>query len=300
MFLTAFFVFWAVVAWKVYFYVAYRRRDLAGKVALITGGGSGIGRKMAHILAAKGCQVVLWDVNAAGMDKVKGELAAAGAACSTYVVDVSDRELVYRVAKEVGDVDILINNAGIVSGRPFMDTPDELIVKTMQVNTMAHFWTLKAFLPAMLRRNDGHVVTIASAAGTAGVAGLVDYCASKFGAVGVGESLYMELRKRKSQVRTTLVCPYYINTGMFDGVRTRFPLLLPILSEDYASSRIILAVERGEEYLCMPWIVGVAFMFKVLPVPWQATVAELLGLSDGMDTFKHRTASASTAAKKSA
>ena len=84
------------------------------------------------------------------------------------------------------------------------------------------FQTTKAFLPAMVERNHGHVVSIASVAGLLGVAGLCDYSSSKFGAYGFNESLQMELAATgKHDVHTTVVCPFYINTGMFDGVKTR-------------------------------------------------------------------------------
>ena len=93
------------------------------------------------------------------------------------------------------------------------------------------FQTTKAFLPAMLEKNHGHVVSIASAAGLAGVNGLCDYCASKFGAVGFQESLHMEMQALKININTTVVCPFYINTGMFTGVKTRYILhfLLPLI-----------------------------------------------------------------------
>ena len=82
--------------------------------------------------------------------------------------------------------------------------------------------TVKSFLPSMLARNHGHIVTIASAAGLFGVNGLVDYCASKYAAVGFDESLRAELWvQKKTGVHTTVVCPFYINTGMFDGVSSR-------------------------------------------------------------------------------
>mmetsp|Transcript_39481 Transcript_39481/g.35251 ORF Transcript_39481/g.35251 Transcript_39481/m.35251 type:complete len:95 (-) Transcript_39481:240-524(-) len=94
----------------------------------------------------------------------------------------------------------------------------------------------------MIAKNKGHIVTIASNAGLVGVCGLADYCASKFGAVGFDESLRMELRKIKSNVKTTCICPYYIDTGMFDGVKTRFPLLFPILKPNYVARRICNAI----------------------------------------------------------
>lgn len=99
------------------------------------------------------------------------------------------------------------------------------------MNTTAHFWTVKTVLPTMMARDSGHIVTIASIAGWVGVNGLADYCASKFGAVGFDESLRFELRAMRKRIKTTCICPYFINTGMFDGASSKFPLLLPILSE---------------------------------------------------------------------
>ena len=83
--------------------------------------------------------------------------------------------------------------------------------------------TAKAFLPSMISKNHGHIVSIASSAGITGASGLCDYCSSKFGAVGFDESLRMELYTlKKTGVHTTVVCPFFINTGMFDGVTTRY------------------------------------------------------------------------------
>lgn len=292
MIILAFFVFWGAIIYNLYFYIAYRPRKVDTDTVLITGGGSGIGRLMALKFASLGSNVVLWDVNAAGLAKVKEEITSKGGRCATYEVDVTNRELVYRTAKAVGRVDILINNAGIVTGKGFLDCSDELMEKTVQVNTISHFWTIKAFLPRMLENNHGSVVTIASAAGLNGVPGLVDYCASKFGAVGTGEALYMELKKRKSNVRCLTVCPFYINTGMFEGAKTKVPWLLPILDENYVSNRIVLAIQRGEETLCMPYIVSLARMLKCLPTSWQSWTQNLLGVSESMDDFKGRAAAA--------
>ena len=87
---------------------------------------------------------------------------------------------------------------------------------------LLYFQTVKAFLPSMLDKDHGHIVSVASSAGLAGIAGLTDYCSSKFAVVGFHESLEMELVVMgKSGVHTTLVCPYIINTGMFDGAKSR-------------------------------------------------------------------------------
>jgi all-trans-retinol dehydrogenase (NAD+) len=200
-------------------YEQFHSDELKGLVAVITGAGSGIGRLMALDLVKEGASVALWDINEEGIKQLCEEINAKGGNARYYVGDVSNRELVYASAKEVirdfGRVDILINNAGIVSGKSILDVPDGLAEKTMQVNVIAHFWTVKAFLPAMLERDFGRIVTVASSAGTVGIPGLADYCASKHAAIGFDESLRLELRKlKKSGVRTICVRPFIINTGM--------------------------------------------------------------------------------------
>ncbi|KGL99480.1 Epidermal retinol dehydrogenase 2, partial [Charadrius vociferus] len=204
----------------VFLVVPKRKKNVSGEIVLVTGAGSGIGRLLSLKFASLGATVVLWDINQEGL-KETSRLARENGAVRVhcYICDCSKRQDVYRVAdqvkKEVGDVSILVNNAGIVTGKRFIDSPDSLVEKTMEVNTMAHFWTYKAFLPAMIASNHGHLVSIASSAGLIGVNRLADYCASKFAAVGFAESVDLEMRVLgKSGVKTTTVCPYVINTGM--------------------------------------------------------------------------------------
>ncbi|KAI8125711.1 Short-chain dehydrogenase/reductase family 16C member 6 [Lucilia cuprina] len=120
-------------------------------------------------------------------------------------------------------VSLLINNAGVVSGLHLLDTPDHLIERSFNVNVMAHFWTTKAFLPKMIENQRGHIATIASLAGHVGITKLVDYCASKFAAVGFDEALRLELEVLgHTNIQTTCVCPFFIQqTGMFDDVNAR-------------------------------------------------------------------------------
>jgi all-trans-retinol dehydrogenase (NAD+) len=164
-----------------------------------------------------------------------------------------------------------------------LETPDDRIEKTMQVNVLALFWAAKAFLPGMIERNSGHIVTISSAAGLIGVRGLADYCASKFGAYGFDESIRMELRRVKSKVRTTVVCPFFIDTGMFAGVKTRFPLLLPILKSSYAAKKIVLAVLKNKRRLIMPRFVSTLFFLRLFPIWCFDAVAYFVGISHSMD-----------------
>jgi all-trans-retinol dehydrogenase (NAD+) len=207
-------------------------------------------------------------------------------------VDLSDRAALQATCAEVlacrGGVDILINNAGIVSGGTLLECGDEAIERTFEVNTLAHFWTVRAFLPGMLAAGRGHIVTVASAAGLAGTSRLVDYSASKFAAVGFDEALRMELKRLRSPVRTTVVCPFFINTGMFAGVRTRFDWLLPILSPEYAAGRILRAIEGNRSRLIMPRFLVAVPLARVLPPLLFDALLGFFGVNRSMDEFVGR------------
>ncbi|HBZ54527.1 MAG TPA: short-chain dehydrogenase, partial [Syntrophobacteraceae bacterium] len=159
---------------------------------------------------------------------------------------------------------------------------------TMDVNITAHFWTVRAFLPGMIQANRGHIVTIASAGGIVGASRMVDYCASKFAAFGFDEALRMEIRKNRWRIKTTVVCPYYINTGMFAGVRTRFPWLLPILEEELVAGRIMHAIQFNKKRLLMPLIVYSVWLLRLLPVVVFDWITTLLGINACMDEFRGR------------
>ena len=266
--------------------------EICGKVALVTGAAGGIGRLMSLDLAGRGARLVLWDIDQAGLARVSEEVAAMGREVHGYRCDLSSRQAIHeaadRVKQEVGPVDILVNNAGIVTGRHFLQCSDEQIERTMAVNLMAHFWTLKAFLPDMVRRDQGHIVTIASAGGLVGANRLVDYCASKFAAVGLDDALRMELRKNRWNIRTTVVCPYFIKTGMFSGVRTRFAALLPLLDEDRVAAKIVAAIAADKRRVVLPVTVYLVWLLRLLPVEAFDWCADLLGINAAMDRFRGR------------
>ena len=265
---------------------------LSGSTVLITGAASGIGRGLAHAAATRGAQVVLWDISAEGLDRVAAELESIGVVPVTAVVDVGESAAVTaaadQVLAQVGSVDVLFNNAGVVSGKPLMELTSSEIERTFRVNALSNFWTTKAFLPSMVRRNRGHVVTIASAAGLVGVSKLADYAASKHAAVGFDESLRVEMSHQAPGVRTTVVCPYYVDTGMFDGVRSRFEFLLPIVSEDALVEKIVRAVERDRTRLYVPWILRVLAPLRLLPTSMFDAVMDLLGVNVSMEEFRGR------------
>jgi len=207
-------------------------------------------------------------------------------------VDLSNRQNIYDVAektkKSAGCVDILINNAGVVSGKSILsdDWSDQMAELTIAVNTTAHFWTCRAFLREMVKKNKGHVVTIASAAGLQGTCSLADYCASKFGAYGFNESIRRELQKANiTGVHTTVICPFYINTGMFEGTKSSFPLL-PILDEGYVAQQIIDAVRENNPMLGLPALVHYShLLIALLPTYWSDKALILMGIGNSMDHF---------------
>ncbi|XP_050348098.1 estradiol 17-beta-dehydrogenase 11-like [Nymphalis io] len=257
--------------------VGIPKKDLKGSIALVTGGGGGLGSLIALRLARLGCIIVLWDINKKGLEDTEKLVKGLGGKCFGYVVDLASKDDIYQVAKkvekEVGRVTLLINNAGVVSGQYLLDTPDYLIQRTFDVNILAHFWTVKAFLPAMMEHNDGHIVTIASMAGQVGVAKLVDYCSSKSAACGFDEALRLELEvKGVKGVHTSLICPYFIRaTGMFEEVNSRF---VPTLSSNDVADRVILAIRTNEPLAVIPAYFRLLLPFKWI-VPWPC-ISELI------------------------
>ena len=265
------------------------------KHVLITGGASGIGRRLVLRCAGMGATVSIMDVDEAGAQATAAEASAGGArpvlACAC---DVGDRDQVAARAAEIvaaqGTVDILVNNAGVVSGKPLTELTDAQIERTFRVNTLALFWTTRAFLPAMVARGSGHVVTVASAAGLIGSPRETDYAASKFAAVGFTEALRMELKRSAPGVKTTVVRPFYIDTGMFAGVKTRFPLLLPILKEADVTERILRAIQRDTPQVDLPWMVRTLPLMRMLPVWAFDSLADFFGITVAMDEFTGRKA----------
>ncbi|XP_041513657.1 epidermal retinol dehydrogenase 2 [Microtus oregoni] len=268
------------------------KKNVAGEIVLITGAGSGLGRLLALQFARLGAVLVLWDVNKeANEESLQAARDAGATRAHAYTCDCSQREEVYRVAdqvkKEVGDVSILINNAGIVTGKKFLDCPDDLMEKSLDVNFKAHLWTYKAFLPAMVANNHGHLVCISSSAGLVGVNGLADYCASKFAAFGFAESVFLETSAQKQNgIKTTIVCPFFIKTGMFEGCTTACPFLLPILEPEYAVRKIVEAILQEKLYLYMPkFLYFIMFLKSFLPVKTGMLIADYLGVFHVMDGF---------------
>ncbi|XP_019520078.1 PREDICTED: short-chain dehydrogenase/reductase family 16C member 6-like [Hipposideros armiger] len=279
----------------VYKIIPKTKKDVAGEIVLITGAGSGLGRLMATKFASLGAILVLWDINEeSNMETCRLAREKGGVEVFAYKCDCSNRQEVYRVAdqvkKEVGNVTLLINNAGIVTGKLFLNIPDDMVERSFLINALSHFWTCKAFLPAMMEANHGHLVCISSVAGLIGINGLTDYCSSKFAAFGFAESLFLELKMiQKSNIKTTIVCPYFIKTGMFDGATTKYPFLLPILEQEYVAQKTLIAILEEQPYLVMPKFMYFALLLKQMLSPnMMLALAEYLGVDTCMASFRGR------------
>ena len=261
--------------------------DFHGKTVLITGGASGIGRRMARLALTKGARVIIWDINRESIDGTAAEFSPLGT-IRGYPVDVSDLEQIMASAEQVKadgeEVDILINNAGIVVGKFFHDHSSEEISRTMAINAEAPMHIARTFLEGMMRRNSGHICNIASSAGLISNPKMAVYAASKWSVIGWSDSLRLEMVQLKKKIGVTTVTPYYINTGMFDGVRS----LVPILNPDKVALRIIRAIERGTPLLSMPWSVRfVRFFQGLLPLRvFDWFVGRVLGIYKTMEHFK--------------
>ncbi|MEY4472742.1 MAG: hypothetical protein RL671_1046 [Pseudomonadota bacterium] len=210
-------------------------RDWNGKVAVITGAGSGMGAAMARLFAKAGMKVVVADIDLATAETVAAEIAAAGGEAIAVRCDVSSQDEVQTMADRAwdhfGTVNVLINNAGIVpSGRyrPIWEFPLEDWRWSFDVNMMGVVHGIRSFIPRMIREGvDGHVVTTASVAGLISGAGSPVYSASKHGAVRATEALYASLRDIGSPIGVTLLCPGLVNTNIYRSERNRPQDLAP-------------------------------------------------------------------------
>lgn len=259
---------------------------------LVTGAASGIGRLMALGAAARGAHVIAWDIDPDGLDRLAGEVAAVPSRVTTDVVDVTDRHAVYaaagRVSDALGGVDVLVLNAGVVDARPILEVPDEAVERVMDVNVLALFWCTKAFLPGMVERGDGHVVTIASIAALTPVPGSAAYGASKHAAYGFADTLRTELHEIAPGVHTTVVMPFFINTGMFAGAGAiRLPTFNELDERDVAD-RVITAIERDHERVILPSTGVVVYYLRALPPRVSDWIAHRVGLLSTMRTFQGR------------
>ena len=265
---------------------------IKGSSVLITGGASGIGRIMGRIMLEKGArQLIIWDINEKGIHDTIEELRNLGN-IKGYKVDISDSTAVEECYKrthwECGNIDILINNAGIVTSNNTFDKQSiSEIERTMDINATAPMVLTSLILPDMISRNHGHVCNIASAAGMISNPKMSVYAASKWAMIGWSDSVRIELKQAKSKVRFTTVAPYFINTGMFNGVKSR---IFPILKPEPTAKKIIRAIEKNRNFKGLPFSYHfIRTCQALLPTSiFDYIFGEVVGIFHVMDNFTGR------------
>lgn len=263
-----------------------------GKKILITGGASGIGKIMARKSLERGVShLVIWDINEEGLAKTKEEFSIFGIQISTYKVDVSNLDEIkinaQKVRIEIGKIDILINNAGIVVGKYFHENTHQDIQKTMLINSNALMHIALEFLPEMIKDNSGAICNIASSAGLISNPKMAVYAASKWAVNGWSDSLRLEMEQLKKDISITTIMPFYINTGMFDGVQSK---LIPILEPEPTAEKIVKAIENKTKILAMPlpyWFIRLSQGMLPLPI-FDWVMENVFGVYDTMKYFKGR------------
>ncbi|MFD2036553.1 SDR family oxidoreductase [Belliella marina] len=263
--------------------------SLKNKNVLITGGASGIGKIMGRIVLEKGANLILWDINLDNLNKTVRELSAIGKT-SAYQIDISNPSEIVATAKTTkenhGNIDILINNAGIIVGKFFSEHSQTDIQKTFDINTLAPMHITHEFLPGMMEANSGHICNIASSAGFISNPKMSVYAASKWAMIGWSDSLRLEMKQQNKNIGVTTVTPYYINTGMFDGVKS----VVPILNPEKVAKKIIRAIEHNRIILSMPWSMRFVRFFQGLFPIWLFDwfVGKVMGVYHTMDHFTGR------------
>jgi len=265
-------------------------QSLTGSRVLITGAGSGIGRAIAERAAGLGAEILAADLRLDAAEATADAIRRTGRQARGLGVDVTEHDSVAalraRVLDEGGPIDVLVNNAGVVFGGPFLDVPIDRHLATYRVNVEGVVQMTHAFLPDLIGRPSAHLVQIASASGFLGLPFGSTYASSKWAVLGLSESIRMELRQLGHRhVGVTAVCPSYVQTGMFDGARA--PGMTRLLTPQRVAALTVSAILRNKPYVLAPWLVHVSPLLNaVLPRPVLDAVAGLFGVTTSMADWR--------------
>lgn len=271
-------------------------QTVEGRIVLVTGAAMGMGRLYAErAVSERAATVVLWDVDAAALAQTRDALVEAGGNVFARVVDLVSPAAILDAAaavrSEVGDPDIVINNAGIVRSKPFWEhDPERDIEPVIRINLLALMHVARAFLPAMIAGGrQSRLLNVASASGLLSVPRMSVYTSSKWAVIGWSDSLRLELeRAGHAHVRVTTLIPGYIKTGMFAGARA--PLLTPLLEPEVVVDKAWTAMKRGKPRLMLPWTVALSSALRgLLPLSaWDWLAGRVFKVYSSMDQFTGR------------
>ncbi|MEI2775594.1 MAG: SDR family NAD(P)-dependent oxidoreductase [Tetrasphaera sp.] len=272
-------------------------KSVKGKTVLVTGAAMGMGRLFAErAIAEKAAAVILWDINEDTLNATLADLSGTEVPVHGYVVNVGEPDEIEAsaqdVLQEIGPVEILVNNAGVVRGNKYFWESDPITDTklTIDVNTLAPMYVTHAFLPAMVTdAKDCRILNLASAAGFTPNPRMAAYAGSKWAVIGWSDSVRLELKQAGlDHIKVTTVCPYYVNTGMFDGAKSA--PLLPILEPDDVVNGAWDAMCAGNSFLVLPRTVLLAEMLKgLVPIGVRDFIADnVIGIYHTMDDFKGR------------
>lgn len=266
-------------------------RGLQGKIAVVTGAGSGIGRGLAINLAREGCSLALADVNEAGLAETKNLIDKADTQARIYLVDVSDRERVHRFADEVveafGKVDIVINNAGVQLKETLEDVTYEDLNWLMGINLYGVIYGCKAFLPHLKKQTTANLVNISSVQAFFTNPNSGPYCVSKYAVRGFTLTLAQELRN--TSVRVSCVYPGGVKTNIVRNERfhktsrpevtkedeaARFEKYVCWISPDRAARIIIKGIKKNKQHILVgPDAYFYELITRLAPMVWQKLMA---------------------------
>jgi all-trans-retinol dehydrogenase (NAD+) len=268
---------------------------LKNKIVLVTGAAKGIGLATVKRLLQKEAKVILWDFQPDDLNVTVQSLKNDGHDVFSQVCDVTKKEQVYHnaevIKKEIGDIDILINNAGTVYTGYMLDRSDAELENMINVNFTSMIYTIRAFMPAMLEKNRGHIVNISSASSLIGAPKLAIYAATKWAVMGLTESLRLEaIKMGKKGVKFSSVHPNFLKKGLFEGTKLNLlgSLFAPGVKSHDAVAKVIVnrAIGWGFHSPKVPWIMNQSVLLRaLLPSSLLIKFGNIYGLNNMMDEY---------------
>jgi NAD(P)-dependent dehydrogenase (short-subunit alcohol dehydrogenase family) len=264
--------------------MAKERRSLGGKVVAITGGARGIGKATAAALVAKGCRVAIGDLD---LELAERSAAELGGGTIALALDVTDRGSFERfldeAERQLGPLDAVVNNAGIMPVTPFAEEGEDSIRRQIEINFIGVATGTQLAINRLRPRGGGYIVNIASQAGKSGIPGIATYSGTKHAVVGLSEAVRAELRD--TGIEVLCVMPTVVNTELTSGVGQKW--VKPVEASDVASE-IVEAMEVPRFDVFVPRANGVLYrVLGLLPRAWREALGRAMGVDKLMIEVDH-------------